>query len=128
MDVIQQMIRGSGEVLAKILFRKEEDHEIIVEYAATSKEVGILIWSLLASEDFGEAERLLLREMRDNFDFDLYETGLEFFNALDKLSDAELESRGYSRARIDDGARKLFQILKDKCGLKDNQKIDKNQN
>ena len=118
MDVIQQMIRGSGEVLAKLLFRKDESREIIVEYAATSKEVGILIWSLLASNDYGEAETLLLKEMRENFDFDLYDTGLEFFSALDKMSDEELEARGYDRDRIDEGARKLFGIVLDRCGLK----------
>ena len=118
MDVIQQMIRGSGEVLAKLLFRKDESREIIVEYAATAKEVGILIWSLLASSDYGEAEELLLKEMRDNFDFDLYDTGLEFFNALDNMSDAELAEHGYDRDRIDEGARRLFAIVLDRCGLK----------
>ena len=118
MDVIQQMIKGSGEILAKLLFRKEEGHEMIVEYAATSKEVGILIWSLLASNDFGEAEALLLKEMRENFDFELYDTGIEFFNALDKLSDDELIAHSYTRERIDEGATRLFQILKDRCGIR----------
>jgi hypothetical protein len=118
MDVIQQIIRGSGEVLAKFLFRKEEDHEIVVEHAASSREVGILIWSLLASNDYGEAEALLLKELDEHFDFDLYDTGLEFFNALDNLSDAELTERGYGRERIDEGARRLFEILKKKCGLR----------
>ncbi|GHU98641.1 hypothetical protein FACS1894211_02720 [Clostridia bacterium] len=118
MDVIQQMIHGSGEILAKFLFHKEEDHEIVVEYAASSREVGILIWSLLASNDYGEAEALLLRELDDRFDFDLYDTGLEFFNALAQLTDGELAEHSYSREKIDEGAGRLFGILKKKCGLK----------
>ena len=119
MDVIQQIIRGSGEILAKFLFRKQEGHEIIVEHAASAREVGILVWSLLASNDYAEAERLLLKELDDHFDFDLYDTGLEFFNALDTLSDQELEDRGYNREKIEEGALKMFQILKKKCGLKE---------
>ena len=114
------MMHGAGEVLAKLLLRREEAHELIVEQAATSKETGLLIWSLLAAQDYNEAERILLKELRDNFDFDLYDTGIQFFNALDKLSDEELEARGYARERIEIGFGKQFAILKDKCGLKKN--------
>jgi len=120
MDVIQQMIHGAGEVLAKLLLRREEAHELIVEQAATSKETGILIWSLLAAQDYNEAEKVLLKELRDNFDFDLYDIGVEFFNALDKLSDEELVAHGYSKERIDEGFERQFAVLKDKCGLKTN--------
>ena len=118
MDVIQQIIKGSGEILAKLLFRKEESHEIIVEHAASAREVGVIIWSLLASRDYVAAESLLLKELNDNFDFELYDTGLKFFNALDNLSDEELGNRGYSRDMIEAGAMKMFEILKKKCGLK----------
>ena len=118
MDVIQQIIQGSGEVLAKLLLRKEESHEIIVEQPASAKEVGVLVWSLLAAEDYGAAEKLLLKQLNDNFDFELYNTGLEFFNALDKMSDKELEARAYSRRAAEEGAKKLFAVLKKKCGLK----------
>jgi len=120
MDVIQQMIRGGGEVLAKLLTHKEEAHEIVVEQASASREACILIWSLLAAEDYGEAERMLLKELDYNFDFELYDTGVEFFNALDKLSDAELAAHNYARDRIDAGFQKQFAILIDKCGFKNN--------
>ncbi|MDR1094029.1 MAG: DUF6483 family protein [Clostridiales bacterium] len=117
MDVIQQIVRGSGEVLAKLLFRKQEGHEAVVEYTASAREAGILIWSLLAARDYNEAEGLLLRELDRNFDFDLYATGIEFFDALDRMSDEGLRERGYSREKIGEGEKRLFRVLKGKCGF-----------
>jgi len=113
------MIHGSGEVLAKLLFRKDEEHETIVEYAASASEVGILVWSLLASKDYNDAESLLLGELDRNFDFEVYDTGWEFFYALEKMSDEELFNHGYSREQIWEGERRLVAILMDKCGLRE---------
>jgi hypothetical protein len=118
MDIIQQMTEGAGKILAKLLTHKEEANEIIVEEATAGRQIGALIWALVESGEVAEAERLLFREMRENFDFDLYNTGLEFFAALNALPDERLNACGYRREQIAEGERTLFEILQSHCGLK----------
>ena len=103
MDFIQQLIEGPAKVLSKIL-GKENAHELVIEnHQDDARDIDYLVNVHLREKRFDEAENLLFESMKKSPRSELFNTGIDFYNALSALSDEELSEGNFTRGEVTQG-------------------------
>lgn len=111
MDIIQQAIEGIGLMLAKILRKDIDTHELVMEMYASDSEAGAVVTALFYAGDYNGAENLLFSELSKNFDLNLYLFGLDFYQKMNALTDEQLIKGNFTRDEIASGVRDLRKLL-----------------
>ena len=111
-DIIQQMIEGAAAIAAKILTGKQtKKTQIIVQQSMGTENLALILDTLVKKGAFNEAENLLFEQLGIYPTIDIYNIGLEFFEGLNALTDAELAKGGYSRGEIAQGVQDMTKLL-----------------
>ncbi|MCL2797830.1 MAG: DUF6483 family protein [Firmicutes bacterium] len=116
MDVIEQMMRGAAEILAKILFNKTIPKEFYAQIAVMDlDELAFLLSALVTAGRLEQAEEILFTQFELNPSEELYDLGIEMYGQMSVYSDDELKNFDFSREEIDRGIadiEKLFKAVK----------------
>lgn len=113
MDIIQQAIEGIGLMLAKILHKDIDTHEMVMDMYASDSEVGAVVTALFYAGDYNGAENLLFSELSKNFDLNLYLFGIDFYQKMNALTDEQLSKGNFSREEVASGVKDLQKMLED---------------
>ncbi|NMC55996.1 MAG: hypothetical protein GYA50_02075 [Eubacteriaceae bacterium] len=113
-DWLMSQIEGMVLMIVRLLFKKETSvYEIKNEANLTDTDLLYLkLIQLLNNNKINEAENLLFEKM-DDADLNYMKIALDFYDRVNRLSDAQLEKNGFSREEIKSGlqdAARLFGI------------------
>lgn len=108
MDVIEQLVRGAAEILAKILFNKSVPKEFYTEIGVLDlDELEFLLGALVAAGRLEQAEEILFTQFELSPSRELYDIGAEMYGRMSAFSDEMLLKFDFSRAEIEQGVTDL---------------------
>ena len=112
MDVIEQLVHGLAEVLAKILFNKTVPKEVYDQIAAMDlDELDFLLGALIAAGRPEQAEDILFAQFEMNPSRELFDLGTEMYGKISVFSDEQLETFEFSRGEIERGKQDLEKLF-----------------
>ncbi|MDR3318591.1 MAG: DUF6483 family protein [Clostridiales bacterium] len=111
MDIIENMIAGMAQMLAKLLLGKEDKQEIVLETVSVGDTLSARLYALIGEGKINEAENMLFDELKLFSSADVYLAGLDFYEYLNRLPDKELEAANFTRAEIEQGLSDLLKIM-----------------
>ncbi len=102
---IEKLIEEFGKTLGKTIFNKKEESskKININQMSSTEIFKIILNKLFYEGNYDKAEDLIFEELEKNDSPEVYEIAVEFYNALLKKSDEELNEGNFARDEIYQG-------------------------
>uniref|UniRef100_S0DGI5 Uncharacterized protein n=1 Tax=termite gut metagenome TaxID=433724 RepID=S0DGI5_9ZZZZ len=112
-DYLMRQIEDLARFLAQVLLQRQPDTVQIVDEEGRFSQGGFLkyrLHKLLLEGRINEAENLLFEEIELQAADEYLPVALDFYEAVNRLDDGQLEARNFTRAEIREGLEQVKKI------------------